>query len=742
MASAKARPLLPNAVFLALFACYLGFALLVLCVGAGSVVASYDAGLHERLHEWGLYEGLWGRVSLRMADASHHVESSWSLAIDYGFSLFNLALALLLVWLRRHERTARLLALAMVGTAAVFNLQAHSVYEILPATRLEALTHDGFHVVAALAYLAALLLFPDGFVVPRWRPWWKQAALLAGVVVAMTPLFWFVRGSDRTVGLIVMFGVLTPAVGVAAQAYRYRRAPSEIDRQQSRLLFWALAPALLVGIVALAVAGRGSDGASPFAGRALFDVPVEVFRVFQPVFGIIPIALFVGILRYRLWNIDRLISRTLVYSVLAAFVSAVYVGVVVGVGTLLGGTATTGNLGLSIVATGIVAIAFQPVKERVTRLANYLVYGKRATPYEVLSEFTHRMSETPSTDELVTRMARILAEGTAARRADVWLKVGNELRPAASWPADASPRLPLRLTSANGELPDVADVTVAAPVRHQGELFGAVSVTKPPNETLTPTEEALLSDLARQAGLVLRNVQLTADLLARLEELRASRQRLVAAQDEARRRLERNLHDGAQQELVALKVQLALAEGMLAPFGEAGAPVRDLLGGLKDQLGVALEDLRDLARGIFPPLLAAEGLPAALAAQARKASIAVDVRADGVGRYDKDRESAVYFCVLEALQNVAKYASARDVVVTLCEEDGVLRFEVCDDGDGFDVASTPAGMGLLNMTDRIEALDGTLTIVSSPGTGTRVTGELPVTGANAVALADARRSGP
>jgi signal transduction histidine kinase len=307
----------------------------------------------------------------------------------------------------------------------------------------------------------------------------------------------------------------------------------------------------------------------------------------------------------------------------------------------------------------------------------------------------------------------------------VWLKVGHELRPASSWPSDVDAPEPLEITGP--EIPWIPGVTTAVAVRHQGELFGALSVTKPQNESLTPTEEKLLADLGRQAGLVLRNVQLTADLLARLAELRASRQRLIAAQDETRRRLERNLHDGAQQQLVSLKVQLSLAEGMVEDLGEPGQPLLEMLGSLKAQMGEALENLRDLARGIYPPLLAAEGLPSALASQARKASVPVDVQARDIGRYEQDAEAAVYFCVLEALQNIAKYAEATSVIIRLHEEDGLLHFEVKDDGRGFDPACTEKGAGSHNMVDRLEALDGHLEIHSSPGEGTSVRGRIPVT---------------
>jgi signal transduction histidine kinase len=220
---------------------------------------------------------------------------------------------------------------------------------------------------------------------------------------------------------------------------------------------------------------------------------------------------------------------------------------------------------------------------------------------------------------------------------------------------------------------------------------------------------------AHQAGLVLKNVGLAADLQARLEDLRASRQRLVAAQDNERRRLERNLHDGAQQHLVAIKVKLGLAE-MLATRDSEKA--RAAVAELKHDTDEALETLRDLARGIYPPLLAEKGLPTALQAQARKATLPVTVEADGIGRYPQDTEAAFYFCILEALQNLQKYAQASRAVVRLREEGDQLSVEVADDGRGFDVSTTIRGNGLTNMEDRLNALGGTLQIASTPGNGT------------------------
>jgi len=280
----------------------------------------------------------------------------------------------------------------------------------------------------------------------------------------------------------------------------------------------------------------------------------------------------------------------------------------------------------------------------------------------------------------------------------------------------------LSVAIGDGELPSIEGVDRALPVRHQGELLGALSVTKSRGDPLRPAEEKLMEDLASGAGLVLRNVRLTEELLERLREIQRSRQRIVAAQDEERRRLERNLHDGAQQQLVALQVKLALAERI----AEEGCRVRDQLGTLKLEATEALENLRDLARGIYPPLLADQGLQAALSSQARKATFPVSIEADGVGRYPQEAEAAVYFCCLEALQNVAKYAGATHAVIRLFEDGGQLSFEVSDDGAGFDTTKISYGTGLQGMADRLSAQGGSLDVHSHPGQGTSVTGRVPV----------------
>ncbi|MFN2463535.1 MAG: histidine kinase [Candidatus Dormibacteria bacterium] len=500
---------------------------------------------------------------------------------------------------------------------------------------------------------------------------------------------------------------------LVAMGLRIKRADS-VQRHQ---LKWLAFSCLLV----VAVLAYSAIAPNLTARNSLAEVAFGFLFLFA--FTSVPAAVGVAILRYRLYDIDVVLSRTLAYGALAAFITAVYVGIVVGVGTLVGSRGRP-NLVLSIVATAIVAVAFQPVRERLERIANRLVYGKRATPYEVLAQFSTSVAESYAGEQVLGRMAQVLAEGTGARLAEVWLRAGNVLRPVASWPADLGGHEPRTLEVAGQLLPSIPEADRAVPVRHQGELLGALTINKRSGETLTPIEDKLLEDLAHQAGLVLQNVGLTADLQARLEDLRASRQRLVAAQDEERRRLERNLHDGAQQHLVAIKVKLGLVE-MLAVKDPERA--KATLHQLKADTDDALETLRDLARGIYPPLLADKGLVAALEAQARKATLPVSLESSGVQRYSQEIEAAVYFCVLEALQNVQKYAGATAATIVVAESGGgELTFEIRDDGAGFDAALTARGSGLQNLEDRLSALGGALRIDSSPGTGTRVQGSLPL----------------
>jgi signal transduction histidine kinase len=563
----------------------------------------------------------------------------------------------------------------------------------LPGTSWALRTNQWVGPIPFLTYAFLFLLFPDGHLPSRrWRPVALLAVLSIGWLEANS-----VAPDAIPLGPARELTVVAMLLCASAPLVRYRRSESD-ERHQIKWFAFAGVPA-----VALLLPGL-------FA-----NLPDAVFVPFVVVTAAVPIAAAIGIFKYRLYDIDVIIDKTLVYGGLAAFITAVYVVVVVVVGTFVGATEV-----LSLVATAIVAVAFQPMRLRVQGVARRIVYGDLATPYETLSTFAERLSQTYSIDDVLPNMARILAEGTGASRAEVWLRMGSELRQSASWPPTDGPRpppVPLR-DGVHEKIVQASRVELTSretDVRYQGQLLGALVVAKSPYERFTPAEEELLADLSSQAGLVLRNVALIADL-------RASRQRLVSAQDDERRKIERNLHDGAQQQLVALTVKMRLIEGMV---GRDPQKVAELAHEVVGETGEALESLRELAHGIYPPLLAQEGLAAALESHARKAPLPVNVSADGISRYPQELEAAVYFCCLEALQNVTKYANASRAWVNLSHEAGGLRFEVGDDGKGFDRSAVDVGSGLQGMADRLEALGGALDVISTPGRGTTVVGSLP-----------------
>jgi len=642
---------------------------------------------------------------------------------------------------------------AFIVFASEYDLRAFNVAPgSLPAPMVVALASAASAAIVWPAdILLLLLLFPDGRLPSsRWRP-----VLAVSLLVPILGLFELLDpnlfgGSLRSVGLLTgnpigvpalqnfVHTIRTTAVGIAsliglmgavlAILRRWSRSTG-IERQQ---LKWLAFAGLLIALAIILVfapyrAGISGTTTSPIGavGFIAFILAVTVA---------IPAATAIAILRYRLYDIDLVINRSLVFGALALFIAGVYVGVVAGLGALIGAGGRP-NLTLSIVATALVAVAFQPVRERVERLANRLVYGKRATPYEVLSQFSDRVASSYASEEVLPRMAQVLAEGTGAARADVWLRLGDHIASAASWPAKDGPAA--ESVALTGQLlPPMPTLTRVLPVRHQGELLGALSINKRPGEAVTPVEDDLLKNLAAQAGLVLRNVGLTAELRARLgeiskqaSELRASRQRIVAAQDAERRRLERNIHDGAQQNLVALTVKLRLATTLAKRDPErARVSVKELAA----ESDRALETLRALARGIYPPLLREQGLAVAVRAEAAKMPLPAAVRVDHLDRFAPEVEAAVYFVCLEALQNVTKHARASRVLITLRSVAHELSFEVTDDGAGFEVANDAGGSGLRNMRDRIEGMGGRLVIRSEPNQGTTVSGRVPVGATEAV----------
>jgi len=569
-----------------------------------------------------------------------------------------------------------------------------------------------------------LLIFPDGRLRSRrWRPvlWIASlggALMLFGALwmrwdldpVLLSPLI----GDGRVdqflpTGLLIV--VLTSFAGVLALILRFREADAE-RQQPMRLLVWVLVAMTAATAVALSV------NLIPNAPEWLwFLLLIAIIVDGAGILLGIPLAAAAAVLTFGLFDVGVVIKKTVVYVALV-IVFLVVLGLVVAVFNPVGliGRGSTGETEATILRIAtigsvtllVLVLVFRPVKH----LAGRLVYGKRSTPYEAMSEFSERLGEAYSTIDVLPRMASILRDSTGADVARVWLHVGGELRPVASAPAGAADIGPMVVSAEDA--PTLPGARYFA-VRDQGELLGALTVTMPPAEPLSKTGEQLVLDLASQAGLVLRNVRL-------VEDLQESRRRIVTAQDERARKLERDIHDGAQQQLVALSVKMRLVDQVLdSDAAKAHALVEQVQADTTD----ALETLRELARGIYPPLLADKGLVAALEAQARKVAIPARVHADGIGRFDRDVEAGVYFCVLEALNNVSKYAAATQVDIRLSNGAGELAFEVGDDGVGFDTSAGRTGTGLQGMADRLSALGGTLEVRSAPGSGTVVLGSIP-----------------
>jgi signal transduction histidine kinase len=630
-----------------------------------------------------------------------------------------------------------LFCIGAAATAVAGLATAYTIYGVrlasspLPGQGPAALVADYSFLLVALIPLL-VLLFPDGHPPSaRWR--WAVWVLLAGIGVAATayaltpgPLNNFVEygilyanpfgvgafAEGRPGNALVRVGALmiigSSLATVIAVWQRFRRARGE-ERQQMR---WLVAVATIAGagiggilLLFPLVGVLGLEESD--AGNVIFSI------LFVPallaIFVGIPAAYLVAIFKHGLWELDVVIKKALVALVL----TLVIVGVGLATIAVLGRSALLNGDRTDVVVGIVAGLAILPLALVGRRIAQRVVYGRRAAPYQVLSEFSERVGETYATEDVLPRMARILGEGTGAVGARVWLRVGGELRTEAGWPAELPSRDAVSLRGE--ELPDV-DWESVFEVRDRGELLGALSVATPASDPMNPSKERLIRDLAAQAGLVLRNVRL-------IQDLRSSRQRLVAAQDEERRKLERNLHDGAQQQLVALAVQLKLARTMLE---RDPATVGGMLETLQTSAADALSDLRDLARGIYPQLLADRGLAAAIEAQATKSAVPTSVRNDGVERYPREVEAAVYFTCLEALNNVAKYSAATAATVSLAQANGTLTFTVADDGVGFTVESTANGTGLQGMADRLDAIGGALEIRSAPGEGTTILGRVPV----------------
>ncbi len=635
--------------------------------------------------------------------------------------------AVLLARKRATHSLARLVAVlaavagAGVAALALLDGDAHvgvrsALAGFVPAAALHvllamprgALASTGRRVLAALGWAGAIAV---ALVVWSSRPelsWWPGASLAAYAAVSGGP---------------------------AMLAHASRGTPG--DRRRIKWLSWGL------------VVTTGTATAVAIL-RALVGWPPHPLELATAATALVPLALALSTSEQLDPAIDRLLAATVSVAGLSALVGAAYLVIVLGLGRAPKQDERT-LLTLSMVAAGIVALLYVPTRARLARFANRFVYGERDAPGDVIRSFGSRLSRAVPMDELLLQMAESLRKTMHLDAVEVWTGSTGRLERTVSDPDRGSARIALNPS----EEPVVARAGVSgpawmkvwlpqllagrtspnvrlAPVTHSGDLLGLILVERIEDaRPLTDDDERTLTELARQIGLALHNVQLDSALQASLDEVRrhaealqASRKRIVTAADAERRRIERNLHDGAQQHLVALAVKARLARQLAeSNMDQSKAILEELAGNVQE----TLDELRALAHGIYPPILADRGLADALKAVSARSPLPATVDADGVRRHPQEIEAAVYFCSLEALQNAAKYAgdnaSAR---VHVWEDAGALLFEVTDNGMGFDATTHSPGAGFTNMSDRLGAIGGTLRVESAPGRGTKIAGTIPL----------------
>ncbi|HET8971095.1 MAG TPA: ATP-binding protein, partial [Candidatus Nanopelagicales bacterium] len=556
-------------------------------------------------------------------------------------------------------------------------------------------------LVMAAAGLA-VMVFPTGeHLSRRWR-----AASLAMVglatLIALASALWPIEddwgntdltfpfrtgGADAARGIVVplMLGCYAgfQVLWAAAVVTRLRRA----GRAEVRQLRWFVY-AVAVSTLLIVVGGVAWQTSLP----GLLTLPL------------VPVAAGVAIVRHRLYDIDPVINKTLVVGAMMLLISVGYVAVVVGVGALL----PVDDRVLALAATAAVAVAFEPVRRRAQALADRLVYGARVTPYETLSRLSAQLTRTD--EGLLDGLAATIAGGVRATEVVIWVGDGDRMEAVAAWPAADLPGWSRTLAELGGRL------DLVRPVLHDGRVRGALVLRRPRGETLTQVEEQLLADLLSQAGLVIDHQSRLEQVAHQGAELQAAARRIVAAQDSARRRLERDLHDGAQQRLVTLGLELGALLERAAATGNA-----DLVQRVEEsrrQLLDATAELREIARGVHPAVLTQDGLEAALANMADRSPVPVRLQVSLDRRLPAEVEATAYFVVSEALTNAARHAKAEVVDVTVSLDHRNLAVEVTDNGVGG--ADASAGSGLQGLADRLAALGASLEVVSQPGRGTTV----------------------
>ncbi|WP_051580421.1 ATP-binding protein [Pseudonocardia acaciae] len=709
-----------------------------LVIGAVVAVATYSPAVSDALGRLAAGGNGWARGVLAAVPGS---EPLGQVLLDYGFAALNLAIAGALLFLGMRTWVTQLLAVAMIGSAGAFNLQAHAAaVAIKAATGLDvgAVHQVLLHGVSCAAYVVALLLLPAG----RWelgrRSGPGRVALVAVAVGTLVVVGIGTTLLPHTVSCILFFGFTVPLVGLAVLPRRIRQGATAELRTQARLLFSVLLAAFgtcaVLAVLTLLLWYLDEPGLTmvdPGARHAAVGAEGEggqptalLFWFSRLTAAGIGASVLVAIRRGRLWAAERVFSRGLAAMMVIVLVGGAYVVAHAVAGWMPGSSTGAGAVVAAALATGLAAVAFLPVYLRAEQLVDRLLYGQRPTPYRVLADVA-ALSRTASTEGPdLAGLAEAIGRGLSARSCRLTvLRPGLRERTYA-W-SDGSP----------GD-----DDMVVLPIRQGTERIGAIAVDRGAVAGLHNERRTLLEDVADSLGAVLQASRLGIELerelraaVAHAEDIAASRRQAVAEMDSERRMIERDLHDGAQHHLVSLRLALGLVEHEVR--SDQYDQARDRLTQLADQLANTEAVLARTATGVSSIVLTERGLAAALTstlaadAAGPEAAVAVEF-ADAVAdaRYGPDIESAVYFCCLESVNNARKHAPGAEIKVRLESADGTLRFTVRDEGPGFDPSTTTGspGRGMRNVVARIIAVGGEITVDSAPGAGTTIHGHVPL----------------
>jgi signal transduction histidine kinase len=568
--------------------------------------------------------------------------------------------------------------------------------------------------VAALWMLRSLFsllifyLFPSGRFVPRWVRWllvpytlWEAAHVFIVFIVMEPGPARFQMHEMMLIGTLVFY-----ITGLAVQIYRYRAVSNSIERQQTKWVVAGFAVALVGNGVFLALELAVMPTLMPNDNltQLMYRMAGNLILIYIPV-TLAPIFVAVAILRHRLWDIDIVINRALVYSTLTAIVASIYM-LIIGLLSVL--FQTSGSLFISMVATAVVAVMFQPLRERLQRAVNNLLYGERDDPYAVISHLGERLQGALSPQNLLSEIAETVAQALKLPYVSIAIRHGDEFEVVATYGTRG--REPLVL-----------------PLAHQGEVIGRMLI-EPGNrdEPFIRADWRLLSDVARHAGIGVHIVLLTYDL-------QRSRQNLVTAREEERRRLRRDLHDGLGPTLASMILKLDAAQNVLTRDPKSAEA---MLHDLRSQSQSVLTDVRRIAYELRPPVLDELGITEALREHLNRLYLDGDTRDNALCGITLDApehrlilpaavEVAVYRIATEAVTNVIRHAEACQCQIRLWVQETQFCLEILDDGKGIS-ESVRRGVGFNSMRERAAELNGTFTIESEPGHGTRIQVSLPL----------------